>query len=38
MEDNPEATGGITTQTRIGIDYAAEEWRNKPWRFILQDH
>ena len=38
IEDNPEATGEIITQPRIGIDYAAEEWREKPWRFILQDH
>ncbi|HNZ61871.1 MAG TPA: DNA-3-methyladenine glycosylase [Paludibacteraceae bacterium] len=21
---------------RVGVDYAGEEWRNKPWRFILQ--
>ena len=37
IEDNPEATGEIITRPRIGIDYAADEWRNKPWRFILQD-
>jgi len=37
IEDNPEATGEIITRPRIGIDYAGEEWRTKPWRFILQD-
>lgn len=21
---------------RVGIDYAGEEWKNKPWRFVLQ--
>jgi len=21
---------------RVGVDYAGEKWRNKPWRFILQ--
>lgn len=24
-----------TTAPRIGIDYAGETWKNKPWRFIL---
>jgi DNA-3-methyladenine glycosylase len=24
------------TKPRIGIDYAGDFWRNKPWRFILQ--
>lgn len=23
------------TDTRVGIDYAGEVWKNKPWRFIL---
>jgi DNA-3-methyladenine glycosylase len=23
------------TTTRVGIDYAGEDWINKPWRFIL---
>ncbi len=26
----------ITTDTRIGIDYAGEIWKNKKWRFILK--
>jgi DNA-3-methyladenine glycosylase len=25
----------ITKTSRIGIDYAGEEWKDKPWRFIL---
>ena len=42
LEDNPAATGKIAmgkiiTRPRVGIDYAAKEWREKPWRFILQD-
>lgn len=24
----------ITAAPRVGIDYAGEEWKNKPWRFI----
>lgn len=24
----------IKTDKRVGIDYAGEEWANKPWRFI----
>lgn len=34
IEDAPEATN-FKTAPRIGIDYAGEEWKNKPWRFIL---
>lgn len=34
-------TGGdtipeFTTHPRIGIDYAGEVWKNKPWRFVLK--
>lgn len=25
----------IVTDVRVGIDYAGEEWKNKPWRFII---
>ncbi len=25
----------IKTASRVGIDYAGEVWKNKPWRFIL---
>jgi DNA-3-methyladenine glycosylase len=24
------------TETRIGIEYAGEYWKNRPWRFILE--
>lgn len=26
----------IFTAPRVGIDYAGEEWKNKPWRFIIR--
>lgn len=26
----------ITTAPRVGIDYAPEEWRYKPWRFMMK--
>ena len=26
----------LTTAPRVGIDYAGEEWKNKPWRFIIR--
>lgn len=26
--------GNIIATPRVGIDYAGEEWKNKPWRFI----
>lgn len=25
----------ITAAPRVGIDYAGDEWKNKPWRFII---
>ena len=34
IEDN-NMTGSITSCPRIGVDYAGEYWKNKPWRFIL---
>jgi len=34
IEDAPNEIN-ISTATRIGIDYAGEEWKNKQWRFIL---
>ena len=27
----------IRTDKRVGIDYAGEEWINKPWRFIAEN-
>jgi DNA-3-methyladenine glycosylase len=26
----------IITSTRIGVDYAGDVWKNKPWRFIIK--
>ena len=37
LQDNPASTGRIITRPRVGIDYAGKKWREKPWRFILQD-
>lgn len=34
--ENNMLTSDIITSTRIGIDYAGEVWKNKPWRFILK--
>jgi len=34
IEDAPEALYFFTA-TRIGIDYADEEWKSKPWRFVM---
>ena len=35
IEDAPNATNYVTAP-RVGIDYAGEIWKAKPWRFILQ--
>ena len=34
IESNDESFNYITTP-RIGINYAGEIWKNKPWRFLL---
>ena len=34
IEDAPDVSEFITAR-RIGIDYAGDEWRDKPWRFVL---
>ena len=34
LEDHNEICG-FTTAARIGVDYAGEMWKNKPWRFII---
>jgi DNA-3-methyladenine glycosylase len=34
IEDAPEILD-FKTAPRVGVDYAGEEWRDKPWRFIL---
>ena len=35
IENAPEIEN-FTTNTRIGIDYAGEVWKNKLWRFIAK--
>ena len=35
LEDS-EMSGTIKSGPRVGIDYAGEEWRLKPWRFWLE--
>lgn len=35
IEDAPDKND-FTTFPRKGIDYAGDEWRKKPWRFILK--
>ncbi|QAA80701.1 DNA-3-methyladenine glycosylase [Aequorivita sp. H23M31] len=34
--EDAQSQGDIITSTRIGIDYAGEIWKNKPWRFTLK--
>jgi len=36
IEDNNK-TAKYTTKPRVGIDYAGEIWKNKLWRFILNE-
>lgn len=36
IEDNNEKVK-YTTKPRVGIDYAGEIWKNKKWRFILNE-
>lgn len=36
IKDAPDVID-FTTAHRIGIDYAGDEWKNKLWRFILND-
>ena len=35
IEDAPDSAN-FKTAPRVGIDYAGDEWKDKPWRFILQ--
>ncbi len=35
IEQAPDVLSFSTT-ARIGIDYAGEVWRNKPWRFVVK--
>jgi DNA-3-methyladenine glycosylase len=34
---NSQSKPHIITTPRIGIDYAGPEWKNKPWRFVIND-
>ena len=31
----PITNSQIKTAPRVGIEYAGNEWKNKPWRFVL---
>ena len=33
--EDPGATPSFTSAPRVGIDYAGEPWKSKPWRFIM---
>lgn len=35
IENAPEIAD-FKTAPRVGVDYAGDEWKNKPWRFILE--
>lgn len=35
--ENADKKVEVYTTTRVGIDYAGDLWRNKPWRFILKE-
>ncbi len=34
---DPGRTVAFETHPRIGIDYAGDYWRNKPWRFLMKE-
>lgn len=36
IEDDGFIPRGILTSPRIGIDYATQEYRDKPWRFYYK--
>ena len=38
LEEPTQNTYAYTSSARIGIDYAPDEWRLKPWRFSLKLH
>jgi len=37
IEDSTENVNFVTAP-RVGIEYAGDEWKNKPWRFILKSN
>lgn len=36
VEDGINSTPGYLTSPRIGIEYAGETWKSKPWRFYTK--
>jgi len=36
IEDNTVRHREIIRMPRVGIDYAGEYWKNKPWRYVLK--
>ncbi|MCH7657100.1 MAG: DNA-3-methyladenine glycosylase [Bacteroidetes bacterium] len=34
--EKSQGNHGFSVAPRIGINYAGDEWKNKPWRFILK--
>jgi len=30
-------TANYVTRPRVGIDYACEPWKSKPWRYLISD-
>ena len=34
--ENSHKKNDFYTASRVGIDYAGDKWKNKPWRFILK--
>ncbi len=36
LEPGEGAVGTVVASPRIGIDYAGEPWRSRPWRFVLE--
>jgi len=36
VEDTPVNNREIIQKPRVGIDYAGDYWKNKPWRYILK--
>lgn len=33
--EESELKGEVVAGPRVGVDYASEEWKNMPWRFVL---
>lgn len=36
LEEGTYCNNALTTTPRVGIDYAPDEWRLKPWRYLLE--